>query len=55
MRKSKQEAAATRQRIVKAAAAEFRKNGIAGTGLSDLMAAAGLTHGQHSSGGQTLG
>jgi len=45
MRKSKQEAAATRQRIVKAAAATFRKNGIAGTGLSDLMAAAGLTHG----------
>jgi TetR/AcrR family transcriptional regulator, transcriptional repressor for nem operon len=45
MRKSKQEAAATRQRIVKAAAAAFRKNGIAGTGLSDLMAAAGLTHG----------
>jgi TetR/AcrR family transcriptional repressor of nem operon len=45
MRKSKQEAAATRQRIVTAAAAAFRKNGIAGTGLSDLMAAAGLTHG----------
>jgi TetR/AcrR family transcriptional regulator, transcriptional repressor for nem operon len=45
MRKSKQEAAATRQRIVKAAASAFRKNGIAGTGLSDLMAAAGLTHG----------
>src|SRR6266436_1650569 len=45
MRKSKQEAAATRQRIVKAAAAKFRQNGIAGTGLSDLMAAAGLTHG----------
>ena len=45
MRKSKQEAAATRQRIIKAAAAAFRKNGIAGTGLSDLMAAAGLTHG----------
>ena len=45
MRKSKQEAAATRQRIVKAAAAAFRKNGIAGTGLSDLMAAANLTHG----------
>jgi TetR/AcrR family transcriptional repressor of nem operon len=45
MRKSKQEAAVTRQRIVKAAAAAFRKNGIAGTGLSDLMAAAGLTHG----------
>jgi TetR/AcrR family transcriptional repressor of nem operon len=45
MRKSKQEAAATRQRIVMAAAAAFRKNGIAGTGLDDLMAAAGLTHG----------
>jgi TetR/AcrR family transcriptional repressor of nem operon len=45
MRKSKQEAAATRERIIMAAAAAFRKNGIAGTGLSDLMAAAGLTHG----------
>jgi TetR/AcrR family transcriptional repressor of nem operon len=38
MRKSKQEAAPTRQRIILAAAAAFRKNGIAGTGLSDLMA-----------------
>jgi TetR/AcrR family transcriptional regulator, transcriptional repressor for nem operon len=45
MRKSKQEAAETRRRIVKAAAAQFRLNGIGGTGLSDLMAAAGLTHG----------
>ena len=45
MRKSKQEAAATRQRIITAAAAAFRKNGIAETGLSDLMAGAGLTHG----------
>ena len=45
MRKSKQEAAVTRRRIIKAAAEEFRKNGIAATGLSDLMAAAGLTHG----------
>jgi TetR/AcrR family transcriptional regulator, transcriptional repressor for nem operon len=45
MRKSKQEAAATRQRIVKAAAAAFRKNGMAATGLDDLMADAGLTHG----------
>jgi TetR/AcrR family transcriptional repressor of nem operon len=45
MRKSKQEAAATRQRIIKAAAAAFRKNGIAATGLDDLMADAGLTHG----------
>src|ERR1700688_3479737 len=45
MRRSKQGAAETRQRIVKAAAAKFRQNGIGGTGLSDLMAAAGLTHG----------
>jgi TetR/AcrR family transcriptional regulator, transcriptional repressor for nem operon len=45
MRKSKQEAAETRQRIISAAAAEFRRNGINDTGLSDLMAAAGLTHG----------
>jgi TetR/AcrR family transcriptional repressor of nem operon len=45
MRKSKQEAAATRQRIVRAAAAEFCQKGIGDTGLSDLMAAAGLTHG----------
>jgi TetR/AcrR family transcriptional repressor of nem operon len=45
LRKSKQEAAETRERIVKAAAAAFRRNGITGTGLSDLMAAAGLTHG----------
>ena len=45
MRKSKQEAAETRRRIVKAAAAKFRLSGIGGTGLSDLMAAAGLTHG----------
>jgi TetR/AcrR family transcriptional repressor of nem operon len=45
MRKSKREAALTRQRIIKTAAVAFRKNGISGTGLSDLMAAAGLTHG----------
>jgi len=45
MRKSKQEAAETRQRIVEAAAAEFRRKGIGGTGLADLMGAAGLTHG----------
>src|ERR1700736_5109483 len=45
MRKSKQEAAETRRRIVKAAAAKFRQNGIGGTGLSDLMADASLTHG----------
>jgi len=45
MRKSRQEAAETRQRIVETAAEEFRRKGTAGAGLSDLMAAAGLTHG----------
>ena len=45
MKRTKLEAAETRRKIVKTAAAEFRKNGINGTGLSDLMAAAGLTHG----------
>jgi TetR/AcrR family transcriptional repressor of nem operon len=45
MKKSKLEAAETRRRIVKMAAAEFRRNGIHATGLSDVMAAAGLTHG----------
>ena len=45
MRKSKIETAATRKRIVEAASTEFRRNGVDGTGLADLMAAAGLTHG----------
>jgi TetR/AcrR family transcriptional regulator, transcriptional repressor for nem operon len=45
MRKSREEAAQTRKRIVTTAAAEFRKNGIVATGLNDLMKAAGLTHG----------
>jgi TetR/AcrR family transcriptional repressor of nem operon len=45
MRKSRQEPAETRQRIVEAASAEFRRNGIDRTGLADLMMAAGLTHG----------
>src|SRR5262245_52576289 len=45
MKKSKVEAAETRRKIVKTAAAEFREKGINGVGLADLMAAAGLTHG----------
>ena len=45
MRKSREEAARTRERIIEAAADEFRRNGIATTGLAELMAAAGLTHG----------
>ena len=45
MRKSREEAAQTRKRIVTAASGEFRKHGIVATGLNDLMRAAGLTHG----------
>src|ERR1700756_4275704 len=45
MRKSRSETAKTRERIVTAATAEFRQHGIAATGLTDLMKAAGLTHG----------
>jgi TetR/AcrR family transcriptional repressor of nem operon len=45
MRKSREEAAQTRRRIVDAASREFRKNGIVATGLNDLMKAAGLRHG----------
>ena len=45
MRKSREEAAETRKRIVAAASAAFRRNGLDGTGLADLMGAAGLTHG----------
>ena len=45
MRKSRSEAAETRRRIVETAAVAFRGEGITGAGLSDVMAAAGLTHG----------
>lgn len=45
MRKSKVETAETRRRIVEAAAREFRRNGIHATGLAEVMAAAGMTHG----------
>src|ERR1700742_853125 len=45
MRKSREEAAETRKRIVKAAACAFREKGIVATGLADLMKAAGMTHG----------
>jgi TetR/AcrR family transcriptional repressor of nem operon len=37
--------AATRQRIIQAAAAAFRAGGLAGVRVEDVMAAAGLTHG----------
>jgi TetR/AcrR family transcriptional repressor of nem operon len=45
MRKSKAEAAETRQQIIDTASQEFRQNGIHATGLIGLMAKAGLTHG----------
>src|SRR5262249_50697110 len=45
MRKSREEAAETRKRIVRAAACKFREKGIDATGLADVMKAAGLTHG----------
>jgi TetR/AcrR family transcriptional repressor of nem operon len=45
LRKSREEAAQTRRRILEAASREFRKSGIVATGLKDLMKAAGLTHG----------
>src|SRR5580658_5183563 len=37
--------AATHERIVKAAAARIRRDGIEGVGVADLMREAGLTHG----------
>lgn len=45
MRKSKAEAAVTRQEIVSIAANEFRLNGITATGIIPLMSKAGLTQG----------
>ena len=45
MKKSKAETAKTRERIVKIAAQEFRRNGIQQTGVAEIMAAAGLTQG----------
>ena len=45
MKKSRSEAAETRRRIVEKASAEFRRSGIHSTGLCEVMAAAGLTHG----------
>ncbi len=45
MKKSRAETAETRRRIIKAAAAEFRRNGIHATGLAEVMAAAGMTQG----------
>ena len=45
MRYEKGHKEVTRQRIIETAAARFRKDGIEGVGVADLMAEAGLTHG----------
>jgi TetR/AcrR family transcriptional repressor of nem operon len=45
MRRSREETARTRARIVEKAAVLFREKGIEGVGLADLMQDAGLTHG----------
>ena len=45
MRYSKEHKAETHRRVVEAAARRFRKEGIEGTGVADLMADCGLTHG----------
>ena len=45
MRYSQDHKAQTHQRIIKEAAARFRRDGIGATGLQPLMKALGLTHG----------
>jgi TetR/AcrR family transcriptional repressor of nem operon len=45
MKKSKVETAETRKRIVEIAAKAFRKQGIDATGVAQIMATAGLSHG----------
>lgn len=45
MRYSQEHKARTHQRIIKEAAARFRRDGIGATGLQPLMRALGLTHG----------
>ena len=44
-RATKQQAAANRERVVTTAARLFRERGLAGVGIAELMAEAGLTHG----------
>lgn len=45
MRRSRAETEETRKRIIQSASEEFRRNGIERTGITELMSAAGLTHG----------
>lgn len=45
MRKSRTESAETRRRIIRTAASVFRDSGIQSAGVSEIMSAAGLSHG----------
>jgi TetR/AcrR family transcriptional repressor of nem operon len=45
MKVTREQAAATRDKIVDAAGSLFRKHGFDGIGVADIMKAAGLTHG----------
>lgn len=45
MKVSREQAAKNRAHVVEVAGAEFRQHGFDGVGISDLMKAAGLTHG----------
>lgn len=45
MRRSQEEAAETRRKIVKVASRAWRRHGLEGIGIADLMKEAGLTHG----------
>ncbi len=45
MRRSKDDAAETRQQILRSASTEFRKHGFEKVSVNDVMASAGLTHG----------
>ena len=45
MKKSKAETAKTRQRIIEVASEAIRTKGIDATGVAEVMAAAGLSHG----------
>ena len=45
MKVTREQAAANREKIVEVASILFRKHGFEGTGVDDIMKAAGLTHG----------
>ncbi|MFL6709412.1 MAG: TetR family transcriptional regulator [Massilia sp.] len=45
MRKTRQQTALTRSRIIAVASSEFRKRGVAASGIAKVMSAAGMTQG----------